>query len=96
MKTELAEMHAEIEEEIKATSGRTIKELFQPHNFFRLSWGCGIAFFFIWCGQTAILYYAPTIFTQIGFTGQNPALFASGMFMIIKVVVTIDFLAFGV
>jgi MFS family permease len=96
IKTELAEIRAQIEEEIQATSGRTIRELLQTRNFFRLLWGCGIAFFSIWCGQTAILYYAPTVFKQIGFTGQNPALFASGMFTVIKVVVTIGFLAFGV
>ena len=40
-KEELAEMHAQIEEEIQATSGRSIKELFQTRNFIRLMWGCG-------------------------------------------------------
>lgn len=96
LQAELAEMHAQIEEEIRTTSGRSIKELFQQRNFFRLLWGCGVSFFSIACGQTALLYYAPTVFKQIGFTGQNPALFASGMFTVIKVVVTITFLALGV
>lgn len=96
IQTELAEMRAQIDEEVQATSGRSVKELFQARNFFRLMWGCGIGFFSVWCGQTAILYYAPTVFKQIGFTGQNSALFASGMFTVIKVVVTVGFLALGV
>ncbi|TVY86777.1 putative quinate permease [Lachnellula willkommii] len=89
IKTELAEMRAQIDEEVQATSGRSVKELFQARNFFRLMGGCGIGFFSVWCGQAAILYYAPTVFKQIGFTGQNPALFSSGMFTVIKVVVTV-------
>ncbi|RFU26579.1 hypothetical protein B7463_g9769, partial [Scytalidium lignicola] len=95
-KSELAEMRAQIEEEIQATSGRSIKELFQYRNFIRLLWGCGVSFFSIWCGQTALLYYGPVVFRQIGFVGQNAALFASGMFTVIKVVVTIGFLVAGV
>ncbi|KAH6681817.1 general substrate transporter [Halenospora varia] len=96
LKTELAEIHAQIEEEIRTTAGRSIKEIFQRRNFARLMWGCFVAFMSIWCGQTAMLYYAPSVFKQIGFTGQNPALFASGMFTVIKVVVTILFLALGI
>lgn len=96
LKTELAEIHAQIDEEIQATSGRSIKELLQSRNLMRLFWGCGIGFFSIWSGQTALLYYGPAVFKQIGFTGQNPALFASGMFTCIKVVVTIAFLLVGI
>lgn len=92
VKAELAEMHAQIEEEIRATSGRSIKELFQRQNFFRLLWACGIMVLAVGTGQTAILYYAPTVFKQIGFTGQNPGLLASGVFTVVKVIVTIVFL----
>lgn len=96
IKSELAEMHAQIEEEIQATAGRSFKELFQYRNFIRLMWGCGVSFFSIWCGQNALLYYGPVVFKQIGFVGQNAALFASGMFTVIKVVVTVTFLVAGV
>jgi sugar porter (SP) family MFS transporter len=96
IKSELAEMHAQIEEEIQATAGRSMKELFQRGNFMRLVWGCGISFFSIWGGQTALLYYGPVVFGEIGFGGQNAALFASGMFTVIKVVVTVGFLVLGV
>ncbi|PQE32836.1 Quinate permease protein [Rutstroemia sp. NJR-2017a WRK4] len=96
IKTELAEMHAQIEEEITATSGRTIAELFQSRNLMRLLWGCGVSFFSIWCGHNGILYYGPTVFKQIGFTAQNAALFASGIFTCIKWVVTVIFLLGGI
>lgn len=96
LKTELAEMKAQIEEEIEATAGRSLKELFQRRNFIRLVWGCGVSFFSIWGGQTALLYYGPVVFGQIGFVGQNAALFASGMFTVIKVIVTVGFLVLGV
>lgn len=96
IQSELAEVQTQIEEEIKATSGRSIKELFQGRNSIRLIWGCGVSFFSIWCGQNGLLYYGPVVFAQIGFVGQNAALFASGMFTVIKVVVTIGFLLFGV
>jgi MFS family permease len=92
VKAELAEIHVQIEEEIRATSGRSIKELFQRQNFFRLLWACGIMVLAVGTGQTAILYYAPTVFKQIGFTGQNPGLLASGVFTVVKVIVTIVFL----
>ncbi|KUJ11555.1 general substrate transporter [Mollisia scopiformis] len=92
VRVELAEIRAQIEEEIKATSGRSIKELFQRQNLFRLFWACGIMVLAVGTGQTAILYYAPTVFKQIGFTGQNPGLLASGVFTVVKVVATILFL----
>lgn len=92
LKVELAEIHAQIEEEIRATSGRSIKELFQRQNLFRLLWACGIMVLAVGTGQTAILYYAPTVFKQIGFTGQNPGLLASGVFTVVKVIVTMVFL----
>ncbi|KAF7954508.1 hypothetical protein EAE96_005629 [Botrytis aclada] len=96
IKTEIAEMHAQIEEEIAATSGRSITELFQSRNLIRLVWGCGVSFFSIWCGHNGILYYGPTVFKQIGFTAQNAALFASGIFTCLKVATTIIFLIAGI
>jgi len=92
LKAELAEIHAQIDEEIKATSGRSIKELLQRQNLIRVFWACGIMVLAVGTGQTAILYYAPTVFKSIGFTGQNPGLLASGVFTVVKVIVTIIFL----
>jgi MFS family permease len=96
VKAELAEIQAQIEEEINATSGRSIKELFQQQSLFRLLWACGVAVLSVGTGQTAILYYAPTVFKQIGFTGQNSGLLASGVVTVVKVIVTIMFLTIAV
>jgi len=41
-------------------------------------------------------YYAPQIFTAIGYTGQKNSLFASGIYGIAKVVAAILFICFGI
>lgn len=93
---ELAEIKAQIDEELAITRGVAIKELFVGQNFVRLCWGLGVAFLAMWGGHNAILYYGPTVFKEIGFTAQNAALFASGMITVIKFCVTALFIAFGV
>ncbi|KAH8646769.1 general substrate transporter [Xylariales sp. PMI_506] len=93
---ELAEIRAQIEEEMSATQGRTVREMFERHNLIRLMWALGVGFFAMWCGHNAILYYAPTVFAQIGYTGQNAALLASGVFTCIKFATTVLFLIGGV
>jgi sugar porter (SP) family MFS transporter len=96
LKNEIAEIRAQIEHELQLTSGRSIMELLERKNFVRLSWGCGVSFFSIWCGHNGILYYGPLVFKQIGFTGQDASLFASGMFTVVKFVITVVFLLFVV
>ncbi|KAF8855198.1 general substrate transporter [Acephala macrosclerotiorum] len=93
---EIAEMRAQIEEELALTNGRSIQELFTKKNFQRLLWGTTVALFAMWCGHNAILYYGPTVFKEIGFTAQNSALLASGVFTCIKFGSTILFLVSGV
>jgi MFS family permease len=53
---EMAEIKAQIDEEIAATKGRSFKEMGQPKNLQRLFWGLGLVFWFIWGGHNAILY----------------------------------------
>jgi MFS family permease len=60
--SELAEIHAQLDEEVCATTGRSFGELLQRQNLIRLLWDCGAAFFSIWTGSNAILYYSPTNF----------------------------------
>ncbi|PVH82681.1 sugar transporter [Cadophora sp. DSE1049] len=93
---ELAEMKAQIDEEIALTNGRRIREMLKVRNFQRLLWGVSVAFFTMWCGHNAILYYGPAVFKQIGFTSQNSSLLASGVFTCIKFISTIVFLVSGV
>ncbi|RDW76088.1 sugar transporter-2 [Coleophoma crateriformis] len=93
---ELAEMRAQLDEEVAQTNGRSIKEMFTPKNFQRLLWGLTVALFAMWCGHNAILYYGPSVFKQIGYTSQNAALLASGVFTCLKFASTIIFIAGGV
>ncbi|KAH6717214.1 general substrate transporter [Leptodontidium sp. MPI-SDFR-AT-0119] len=93
---ELAEMKAQIDEEVEMTDGRRLGEMFKVRNLQRLMWGVSVAFFTMWCGHNAILYYGPAVFKQIGFTSQNSSLLASGVFTCIKFGSTILFLVSGV
>jgi hypothetical protein len=60
---ELAEMRAQIEEELATTNCRSIKEIFTKKNFQRLLWGMGVALFAMWCGHNAILVSFLTLFS---------------------------------
>lgn len=53
---EMAEIRAQIEEEVALTNGRTILELFERHNLVRIIWALGVGFFAMWSGHNAILY----------------------------------------
>ena len=52
---ELAEMKAQIDEEVEMTDGRRLGEMFKVRNLQRLMWGVSVAFFTMWCGHNAIL-----------------------------------------
>jgi MFS family permease len=61
---EIAEIRAQIEEELALTNGRTIKEMFTKKNFQRLIWGTAVALFAMWCGHNAILVSLPLIYFE--------------------------------
>jgi MFS family permease len=52
---EMAEIRAQIEEELALTNGRSIQEMFTKKNLQRLLWGMTVALFAMWCGHNAIL-----------------------------------------
>ncbi|KAI1373087.1 general substrate transporter [Hypoxylon crocopeplum] len=93
---EIAQIRAQIQEELAIAKGRTIREVFERRNFIRVLWSLAVGIFAMWCGHNAILYYAPAVFAQIGYTGQNAGLMASGVFSCIKFVSTIIFILGGV
>ncbi|KAF7972317.1 hypothetical protein HWV62_18504 [Athelia sp. TMB] len=89
IKHEYAEIEAQIMEEREARKGLGLKEaFFGKGNFVRFN----IAFFIFllqqWSGQNSVGYYAPQIFTQIGYTGHTNSLLASGVYGVVKVVAT--------
>ncbi|KAH7091515.1 general substrate transporter [Paraphoma chrysanthemicola] len=56
--------------------------------FYRTSFGVILMFWQQWTGTNSINYYAPQIFKQIGLTGTSSGLFATGIYGIVKIVVT--------
>ncbi|KAI1408604.1 general substrate transporter [Hypoxylon sp. FL1857] len=89
---EMAQIRAQIQEELIIEKGRTIREIFERRNFIRILWSLAVGIFTMWCGHNSILYYAPEVFAQIGYKGQNSALMASGVFSCVKFVSTVVFI----
>lgn len=56
--------------------------------FYRTSFGVILMFWQQWTGTNSINYYAPQIFSKIGLTGTSSGLFATGVYGIVKIVVT--------
>ncbi|KAK2599034.1 hypothetical protein QQS21_005501 [Conoideocrella luteorostrata] len=57
--------------------------------FRRLFIGCAVGFFQQFVGINAIIYYAPTIFGQLGLSGNTTSLLATGLYGIINTLSTI-------
>ncbi|EKM57341.1 uncharacterized protein PHACADRAFT_255054 [Phanerochaete carnosa HHB-10118-sp] len=92
---EYAEIEAAIEEERVAREGLGLKEAFLGKgNWIRFVIAIVIFLFQQWCGQNSVSYYAPQIFSSIGFTGTTNSLLASGIYGIVKVVATAIFVFF--
>jgi len=61
---------------------------------YRFFLGCSLFFWQNTTGINAINYYSPTVFKSIGITGTNTSLFTTGIFGIVKALVTIIWLFF--
>jgi len=61
---------------------------------YRFFLGCSLFFWQNTSGINAINYYSPTIFKSIGVTGTNTSLLTTGIFGVIKAVVTLIWLFF--
>ncbi|KAJ6037293.1 hypothetical protein N7540_001572 [Penicillium herquei] len=55
----------------------------------RVGLGAGVQAFGQWAGINAIIYYAPTIFEEVGLTGESVALLATGLVGILMFIFTI-------
>ncbi|KAF9221165.1 general substrate transporter [Gyrodon lividus] len=94
---EMAEIEAAIEEERGAREGLGIKEaFFGKGNLVRFVIAFVIFLLQQWSGQNSVGYYAPQIFTSIGYSGTTNSLLASGIYGIVKVVATSLFVFFFV
>ncbi|OTB04989.1 hypothetical protein M426DRAFT_320296 [Hypoxylon sp. CI-4A] len=57
--------------------------------FKRLAVGCCVMFFQQFMGCNAMIYYAPTIFSQLGLSGQTSSLLATGVYGIVNTLSTL-------
>jgi hypothetical protein len=89
VRREFAEIEAAIREEQEARQGLGWKEaFFGKGNFVRFVIASVIFLLQQWSGQNSVGYYAPQIFTSIGYSGTTNSLLASGIYGIVKVVAT--------
>ncbi|KAH7052113.1 D-xylose-proton symporter [Macrophomina phaseolina] len=58
-------------------------------SFKRLAVGCCVMFFQQFMGCNAIIYYAPTIFGQLGLSGKTTSLLATGVYGIVNTLSTL-------
>lgn len=94
---ELAEIEAALTEERDARANFGLHEAFFGRgNFVRFFIAFFIFFLQQWAGQNSVGYYAPQIFTSIGYTGATNSLLASGVYGVVKVVATTVFICFFV
>jgi sugar porter (SP) family MFS transporter len=97
IRAEMAEIAAAIEEEREARAGLGWREaFFGKGNFIRFVIAFMIFLLQQWGGQNSVGYYAPQIFTSIGYTGTKNSLLASGVYGVVKVVATAIFVFFFV
>ncbi|OQV00868.1 hypothetical protein CLAIMM_06308 [Cladophialophora immunda] len=58
-------------------------------SFHRLAVGCCVMFFQQFMGCNAMIYYAPTIFSQLGLSGNTTSLLATGVYGIVSMLSTL-------
>jgi sugar porter (SP) family MFS transporter len=67
-----------------------IKSLFQSRSMFKRCIVAGVTMFFQqWTGINAVLYYAPTIFKQLGMSSNTTSLLATGVVGIVMLIATV-------
>ncbi|KIN99198.1 hypothetical protein M404DRAFT_155676 [Pisolithus tinctorius Marx 270] len=94
---EMVEIEAAIREEQEARKDLGLREAFFGYgNSIRFVIAFTIFVCQQWSGQNSVGYYAPQIFTSIGFTGTTNSLLASGIYGVVKVLATIFFIFFFV
>ena len=96
--SEMEDMRSQLEREDKLGSGTSywqlLKELSMRGNRNRVGFGIGMMVFQNLSGINAINYYSPTIFRSLGVAAQDSALFATGIYAVVKLIVTVIFLVF--
>lgn len=85
VRREMAEIEATIQEE-HVTRKNVREEFFGRGNFIRFVIAIVIFLLREWCGEFSVGYYAPQIFSSIGYTGTKNSLLSSGIYGVVKAV----------
>jgi Sugar (and other) transporter len=92
------DIRAQLEREDKLIDSvsywQLLKELSMRGQRNRIGLGVGVMIFQNLSGINAINYYSPTIFASIGVRATDTALFATGIYAVVKFVTTVIFLVF--
>ncbi|KAF8513808.1 quinate permease [Gautieria morchelliformis] len=95
---EMQDMRSQLEREDKVGGGASywqlLKELSKRGHRNRVGLGVGMMVFQNLSGINAINYYSPTIFRSLGVAAPDAALFATGIYAVVKLVVSVVFLVF--
>ncbi|KAH8892793.1 putative sugar transporter [Thozetella sp. PMI_491] len=97
VESELAQMKSQLDAEAEYGRGTSQikaawKELSSKRLRFRVCFAMAMKWMSNLAGVNALNYYTPTIFKSIGFTGTSVGLLATGVYGVVKVVVTTVFL----
>ncbi|KAL2845479.1 general substrate transporter [Aspergillus pseudoustus] len=79
---------------VKLHAAQYMSFLTEWSRFRRLTIGCCVMFFQQFMGCNAIIYYAPTIFGQLGLDGNTTSLLATGVYGIVNCLSTLPALFF--
>ena len=80
--------------ELEVLEASQWREIFLPLNRKRLAIGFCVLLSQQTSGTLLFTYYAPSIFESIGIRGQSTSLFATGLYGIIKCIVTVVYLKY--
>jgi len=92
---EVDDMRADLARSYASSSyWQLLKELWLPGHRNRLGFGVGMMVFQNLSGINAVNYYSPTIFRSLGVGADDAALFATGIYGVVKLVASVIFLVF--
>ncbi|ANB12803.1 Snf3p [Sugiyamaella lignohabitans] len=96
VQAEYQEIYQALLHETEVTGGVTWKEMFLPGNRKRAIIGFSLMAAQQFSGTNAIGYYAPQIFEAVGISSTSTGLFATGLYGVVKMVMTMALCLFAI
>lgn len=91
---EYAEIVDSVEQELAATEGVTLKEVFMKGNRNRMLIAICLMILQQLTGTNAFTYYAPIFFKSVGMSGESASLFATGLYGVVKTISSLIWILF--